>query len=121
MRLSIAVIAVLTAVVAFAAYAHATQAFVLLAVAILGLGMALSPCVLVVLGQEYLPRRIGTASGVTLGLGVSIGGAAAPFFGAMGDRCGVAAIFITIASIAAVSFVLHFMRPEPSAFPRGAG
>ena len=30
--------------------------------------------VLVVLGQEYLPRRVGMASGVTLGLAVSVGG-----------------------------------------------
>ncbi len=30
--------------------------------------------VLVVLGQEYLPRRLGMASGVTLGLAVSVGG-----------------------------------------------
>ena len=30
--------------------------------------------VLVVLGQEYLPQRVGMASGVTLGLAVSVGG-----------------------------------------------
>ena len=32
--------------------------------------------VLVVLGQEYLPQRVGMASGVTLGLAVSVGGMA---------------------------------------------
>ena len=37
--------------------------------------------VLVVLGQEYLPRRVGMASGVTLGLAVSVGGMCAPCWG----------------------------------------
>ncbi|MGW0874598.1 MFS transporter [Streptomyces sp. NPDC002740] len=39
----------------------------------------------VTLGQDCLPRRVGTASGVTLGLTVSIGGAAAPALGALAD------------------------------------
>ncbi len=39
----------------------------------------------VTLGQDYLPNRVGTASGVTLGLAVSVGGIAAPFFGALAD------------------------------------
>ena len=38
--------------------------------------------VLVVLGQEYLPHRVGVASGVTLGLAVSVGGMVALFWGA---------------------------------------
>lgn len=38
-----------------------------------------TPCSLhVTLGQDYLPGRPGTASGVTLGLAVSVGGLAAP-------------------------------------------
>lgn len=116
-RLSIALIAALAAAVAFAAYAHAPQPLALLAVAVLGFAMALSASVLVVLGQEYLPKRIGTASGVTLGLGVSIGGAAAPGFGAVGDRYGVAAVFVTIAVIAAVSFACAFMLPDKTLPP----
>ena len=40
--------------------------------------------VLVVLGQEYLPRRVGMASGVTLGLAVSVGGMCAPLLGSPG-------------------------------------
>ncbi|MEU8849281.1 MFS transporter [Streptomyces sp. NPDC048564] len=39
----------------------------------------------VTLGQDYLPRRVGTASGVTLGLAVSVGGLAAPLIGALAD------------------------------------
>ena len=40
----------------------------------LALFMFMPTSVLVVLGQEYLPRRVGMASGVTLGLAVSVGG-----------------------------------------------
>ena len=32
----------------------------------------------VVLGQEYLPNRLGMASGVTLGAAIGVGGALAP-------------------------------------------
>jgi FSR family fosmidomycin resistance protein-like MFS transporter len=40
----------------------------------------------VTLGQDYLPRRVGTASGVTLGLAVSVGGITSPVIGALADR-----------------------------------
>ncbi|MFF8974169.1 MFS transporter [Streptomyces sp. NPDC014995] len=39
----------------------------------------------VTLGQDCLPRRTGTASGVTLGLAVSVGGVVAPGLGALAD------------------------------------
>ena len=39
----------------------------------------------ITLGQDYLPRRMGTASGVTLGLTVSIGGLASPLIGVIAD------------------------------------
>ncbi|MEU3647062.1 MFS transporter [Lentzea sp. NPDC034063] len=37
----------------------------------------------VTLGQDYLPNRLGTASGVTLGLAVSVGGLGSPVVGAV--------------------------------------
>lgn len=40
---------------------------------------------MVVLGQKYLARNMGFASGVTLGLAVSVGGIAAPFLGRIAD------------------------------------
>ncbi|MEU1514626.1 MFS transporter [Streptomyces sp. NPDC005811] len=39
----------------------------------------------VTLGQDCLPRHMGTASGVTLGLTVSVGGLTAPALGALAD------------------------------------
>lgn len=41
---------------------------------------------IVLLGQRYLPNQMGLASGVTLGLAISIGGIATPLFGS-GCRC----------------------------------
>src|SRR3712207_7479681 len=44
-------------------------------------GLYLPFSVQTTLGQELLPNRVGTASGVTLGLAVSAGGAVTPLFG----------------------------------------
>ncbi|HTU83281.1 MAG TPA: MFS transporter, partial [Candidatus Acidoferrales bacterium] len=59
----------------------------------LGVTIGLSAGVIVVVGQEYLPQRIGIAAGVTLGLSVTIGGFAAPAFGWIGDHRGLVPVF----------------------------
>ncbi|HIU63695.1 MAG TPA: MFS transporter [Candidatus Avacidaminococcus intestinavium] len=46
---------------------------------------------LVLLGQKYLPNKIGFASGVTLGLAVSIGGLVTPLIGQYADQHGLLA------------------------------
>ena len=46
---------------------------------------------LIVLGQSYLPKSVGFASGITLGLGVSIGGLMAPLLGSYADVHGLTA------------------------------
>ena len=60
----------------FAVTTNRSLAFALLVPLAIFLFMPTS--VLVVLGQEYLPRRVGMASGVTLGLAVSVGGNVRP-------------------------------------------
>ncbi|WP_081747089.1 MFS transporter [Arthrobacter sp. H5] len=88
------------------------------AVALLGLGLYLPFSVQTTLGQDYLPNRIGTASGVTLGLAVSAGGACAPLFGWLGDQygltwsLGVLLIFPLLAFL--VSFRLKDTNPRLS-------
>ena len=81
----------------------------------------------IVLGQEYLPTRIGTASGVTLGLGISVGGFAAPFLGWLADVQGLIATMYAIGAISLVALcvsaflpavetrVASAMRPEAAA------
>jgi FSR family fosmidomycin resistance protein-like MFS transporter len=51
----------------------------------------------IVMGQNYLPNRVGLSSGVTLGVAVAIGGGAAPIIGKIGDLYG---IWFALASIA---------------------
>ena len=79
-----------------------------------GISLGLSAGVIVVMGQEYLPKRIGVASGVTLGLAVTIGGLVAPFFGWIGDRYGLLDVFIAIACFAVLSLVGSFFTPKPA-------
>jgi MFS transporter, FSR family, fosmidomycin resistance protein len=55
--------------------------------------------VLVVLGQEYLPRRVGMASGVTLGLAVSVGGMCAPLLGRLADRHGLDSVVMLLLAV----------------------
>jgi MFS transporter, FSR family, fosmidomycin resistance protein len=67
--------------------------------------------VLVTLGQDYLPNRIGTASGVTLGLAVSAGGLVNPVFGVLADAHGPAAVISTIAALPVLALLLALTLP----------
>ena len=62
--------------------------------------LAIAP--MVAMGQAYLPNRLGFASGVSMGVVVSIGGLAAPGLGAIGDIWGLQASMLTICLIAFV-------------------
>jgi MFS transporter, FSR family, fosmidomycin resistance protein len=78
----------------------------------LGLSLFAPTSVMVVMGQEYLPNRVGTASGVTLGLAVSVGGIAAPVLGRVADVYGIAIMLVGLALIPAVAFVCAFTLPR---------
>jgi len=60
----------------------------------------------IVLGQGYLPNRIGLSSGVTLGLAVAIGGGAAPFIGKVADLYGV---WVALASLSGLPIFILFL------------
>lgn len=62
----------------------------------LGLMISATYSPTIVLGQIYLPNRVGLSSGVTLGLAVAIGGGAAPIIGRIADIYG---IWYSLASI----------------------
>lgn len=57
----------------------------------IGLALYAPFSVMTVMGQEYLPGRVGTASGLTIGLAVTLGGLAAPLLGRIADLHGVRA------------------------------
>lgn len=68
----------------------------------------------IVLGQKYLPNRVGLSSGVTLGLAVAIGGGAAPFIGKLADIYGVWMALASVAYLPILVFILALTLPDPS-------
>jgi FSR family fosmidomycin resistance protein-like MFS transporter len=67
----------------------------------------------VVLGQSYLAKSIGFASGVTLGLSFSVGGVVVPFLGNYADTYGIMAVMILIIGFAAAMAASTLLLPEP--------
>lgn len=65
------------------------------------------------LGQDYLPNRIGTASGVTLGLAVSAGGLATPALGALADATDLRTALVALAAMPAIAFGMSLRMREP--------
>lgn len=68
---------------------------------------------LVVLGQKYLPNRIGFASGITLGVAVAIGGIVAPLLGSIADGYGIPAVLIVLAILPVLAVMLSIMLTPP--------
>jgi FSR family fosmidomycin resistance protein-like MFS transporter len=86
-----------------------------LAVVLLGLIGAMiiaTFSVTVVMGQEYLPNRLGVASGVTLGLAIGVGGVAAAGLGALADRTSLVTAMYVIAFAPLISAALALSLPR---------
>ena len=71
--------------------------------------------VTIVMGQEYLPGRIGVASGVTIGLSIGLGGVGAPMLGLLADADGLRAVFEVIAVFPLLALALAQLLPLPPA------
>jgi MFS transporter, FSR family, fosmidomycin resistance protein len=71
--------------------------------------------VTIVMGQEYLPGRLGTAAGLTIGLSIGLGGIGAPLLGVLADARGLTAVFVAIAilPLAALALTLALPRQTP--------
>ncbi|MFJ1801867.1 MFS transporter [Streptomyces sp. NPDC088180] len=85
--------------------------FVFLALASAGLYVPFS--LQVTLGQDYLPSRVGTAGGITLGLTVSIGGLASPAIGALADATSLRTALAPLVAMPLLSWLLFRTLPEP--------
>lgn len=66
----------------------------------------------VVLGQEYLPNRVGVASGVTLGAAIGFGGVAAALLGQVADGIGLNWVMALIAVLALPGLVSALLLPR---------
>ena len=79
-----------------------------------GLATNIPFAVMIKLGQDYLPSRPGTATGVTLGLAVSIGGLFAPVLGAIAEARGIAAVFTVLCFVPGLALILGAFLPDPA-------
>jgi FSR family fosmidomycin resistance protein-like MFS transporter len=82
--------------------------------ALLGAATIATFAVTIVMGQEYLPGRIGVASGVTIGLSIGLGGVGAPLLGLLADADGLRSVFETIAVFPILALVLALALPRRS-------
>lgn len=81
-------------------------------VVVMGVGINLGYSAMVNLGQLYLPNHIGLASGVTLGLSVSIGGILAPVLGNIGDTYGLHTVFYILAALSVIPLIIALAIPK---------
>ncbi len=114
---SVALVCMLAVGIGLLGLLHAPVWLLFVLALAIGYAISLSASVIVVMGQELLPHRIGIASGVTLGLAVSVGGIGAPIYGYLGDRAGLPAVFFAIAVVALIAGIGSAWLP-PS-LPRG--
>jgi MFS transporter, FSR family, fosmidomycin resistance protein len=68
--------------------------------------------VTIVMGQEYLPGRLGVAAGVTIGVSIGLGGVGAPLLGVLADAHGLRAVFELIAILPLLALLLTLALPR---------
>ena len=66
-----------------------------------------------VLGQKYLAKNAGFASGITLGLGITLGGLVAPYVGHIADIYDVQTALMTLIPVGAIGLLMSFWLKEP--------
>ncbi|MFH8462748.1 MFS transporter [Streptomyces sp. NPDC017991] len=84
-------------------------------VALTSIGLYVPFSLHVTLGQDYLPTRVGTASGITLGLTVSVGGLVTPLIGTVADATSLRTALSPLILLPALSWLLFRGLPEPTA------
>ncbi len=70
----------------------------------------------IVLGQNYLPNRVGLSSGITLGVAISIGGAATPIIGKIADIYGVWSGIVAVACLPMLIFPMAVGLPASHSY-----
>jgi FSR family fosmidomycin resistance protein-like MFS transporter len=85
---------------------------------LIGFVTVMSFSVGVVMGQEYLPSRLGIASGVTLGLAIGLGGIAAALFGVLADHSSLETVMWVIAALPVAGLAIASTLPRTAAETR---
>jgi FSR family fosmidomycin resistance protein-like MFS transporter len=82
-------------------------------VALTSAGLYIPFSLQVTLAQDYLPSRVGAASGITLGLAVSVGGLVSPLIGKVADATSLQAALVPLIVMPVLSWLLFRTLPEP--------
>ena len=82
------------------------------ALALIGAATIATFSVTVVMGQEYLPSRLGIASGVTLGLAIGFGGLGAAVLGLVADATSLRVALEVVAVLPLPALALAMALPE---------
>jgi len=88
-------------------------------VVLIGILMNANISTSLVLAQEYLPTRMGLASGLTIGLCSGVGGLVVAGLGVLGDAVGLGWVLYAIAVLPLVVAALAARLPKPAAAPPG--
>ncbi len=86
-------------------------------VVLIGIAMNANVSTALVLAQEYLPSRMGLASGLTIGLCSGVGGLIVAALGLLGDAAGPSSVLYALAALPLVVAVLAIRLPRPAAAP----
>jgi FSR family fosmidomycin resistance protein-like MFS transporter len=93
------------------AFLISPPALAMLFAAVAGAATIATFAVTIVMGQEFLPGRIGVASGVTIGLSVGMGGVAAPLLGILADANGLRSVFELLVVFPLGALALSLLLP----------
>lgn len=88
-----------------------------LALGMFGAALVASFTTTVVLGQAYLPRNPGMASGLIVGFAIGTGGLAVTLLGGIADAFGVPAVLWISAMLPVVGFITALCLPSPRMRP----
>ena len=91
-----------------------------LCVALASAGLYIPFSLQITLAQDYLPTRVGTAAGVTLGLAVSTGGTTSPLIGALADHTTLQTALTPLILLPALGWLVIRTLPEPARATRPA-
>jgi MFS transporter, FSR family, fosmidomycin resistance protein len=69
----------------------------------------------VTLSQDMLPNRVGTASGVSLGLAITAGGLLAPLFGTLADATSLRVTLIVLIALPVLALLMSTTLRDPRA------
>ncbi|WP_346093613.1 MFS transporter [Streptomyces olivaceiscleroticus] len=113
-RVTVVSTAYLTTAAAVAGVVFVPGPAIYLFVALTSIGLYVPFSLQVTLAQDYLPTRVGTASGITLGLMVSVGGLTSPIIGSIADATSLRTALMPLIVMPVLSWLLFRTLPEPT-------